>query len=751
MPPALLQVLREASKDSLHDVPTFSALEQFSPPGLGNGHRQQESTSASAISTPWWSSLFGWSNEPKTKAEIVAKPARQEMVESSTSSGERPLGFMVSEIYAPPKHLTRDDSLGQRARQENHLQLRFSGVVEQEPVAMQRSAQHPLRCAPEGAMAYECRCEDSPEPEEDGNRKRAWAVAERYLGQLQRVADYRRKWRHHHDVLMKRKNCRAATRESAPATHTPNTSTTSSKSRRVTVERNSQAHGKVHGVTVSTSTTEKAAESSHRHRPPVIETDAWSSSSSFYLPKDSVSGSELAGNHDAMTSLSQELVADMFGGPAEKSGDVPELDQDCLGSRLAKAIHDGKWAGGRQARSKEPMHRLRVTIQSAHGLKAADFGGTSDPYCICDVPGKKSARLKTPVIKKTLNPVWNFVCELNLSSTDSLQFSVWDQDLASEELLGSAYLDSVQFIQTGFEGRLALSDVRQKMHSTLSVKIEPLGQFELLEPPVVPMKMPLSPARLAKRYSVPVHEVFERKEEFETLDKEKAGALSRDQFLEALKQRLNVNHVEDITDRHLEDIIRSTDADGSGSIDFEEYLAWTQAVAFSEEVNALTPAEKTIRDLARFHGQDNKDVDYIWCQFHQFIQPNMLTKNKGGALTEDEWNIPEVAEGGTVTKEKFDSLLQSLLGAIHTGDIPQARLDRFWKEAAGNDRAIGFNQFLAWYLKYFTPSNNAHASTSSLVYESLGSQRVSSFATTQRMAARADALHAKTYTRNVGL
>lgn len=37
-------------------------------------------------------------------------------------------------------------------------------------------------------------------------------------------------------------------------------------------------------------------------------------------------------------------------------------------------------------------------------MAARDVGGSSDPYCVISVDNKT---VKTKVIKKTLNPVWN--------------------------------------------------------------------------------------------------------------------------------------------------------------------------------------------------------------------------------------------------------------------------------------------------------------------------------------------------------
>ena len=53
--------------------------------------------------------------------------------------------------------------------------------------------------------------------------------------------------------------------------------------------------------------------------------------------------------------------------------------------------------------------RFKVTLSGFKGreLTAMDRGGTSDPYVVMDFDGFK--KVKTDVIKKTLNPDWEEV------------------------------------------------------------------------------------------------------------------------------------------------------------------------------------------------------------------------------------------------------------------------------------------------------------------------------------------------------
>ena len=67
--------------------------------------------------------------------------------------------------------------------------------------------------------------------------------------------------------------------------------------------------------------------------------------------------------------------------------------------------------------------RLKVIIQSATGLRAADVGGSSDPFCECQLMGKPDTLIKTKHISRTLAPQWNEEHEFPVyESGDSIEF-----------------------------------------------------------------------------------------------------------------------------------------------------------------------------------------------------------------------------------------------------------------------------------------------------------------------------------------
>jgi len=115
---------------------------------------------------------------------------------------------------------------------------------------------------------------------------------------------------------------------------------------------------------------------------------------------------------------------------------------------------------------------VRVVVRNALGLRNEAWMGKSDPYCICEIPGKPAASFQTKVVKNNMNPVWNHADEVyGYSPGDSLAFSVWDRDAAKrDDLLGRGTLTSDQVL-AGFEGVVTLTDVGHSRKASLYVKV----------------------------------------------------------------------------------------------------------------------------------------------------------------------------------------------------------------------------------------------------------------------------------------
>eukprot|EP00930_Biecheleria_cincta_P029450 TRINITY_DN20498_c0_g1_i1.p1 TRINITY_DN20498_c0_g1~~TRINITY_DN20498_c0_g1_i1.p1 ORF type:complete len:1320 (+),score=255.60 TRINITY_DN20498_c0_g1_i1:391-4350(+) len=121
--------------------------------------------------------------------------------------------------------------------------------------------------------------------------------------------------------------------------------------------------------------------------------------------------------------------------------------------------------------------KVRVTMIKAAGLRNADMGGKSDPYCTCEIAGRtRYQRLQTKVIHDTLDPNWNEWRVIHdYYPGEALRFAVYDSDpgksQASDDLLGQVTLSSVQFWPSGFEGELQLLDGGRNFTPTLKVKV----------------------------------------------------------------------------------------------------------------------------------------------------------------------------------------------------------------------------------------------------------------------------------------
>lgn len=121
--------------------------------------------------------------------------------------------------------------------------------------------------------------------------------------------------------------------------------------------------------------------------------------------------------------------------------------------------------------------RIRVTIISASNLPQADLLGKSDPYVVCEVPGKPQSKYETAVIQQDLNPVWNESYEVtDFAQGDSLEFTVWDKDpIKSDDFLGTVSLSSDFFYPNGLEDltlTLLDSSGREDGDASLRLRIE---------------------------------------------------------------------------------------------------------------------------------------------------------------------------------------------------------------------------------------------------------------------------------------
>ena len=110
----------------------------------------------------------------------------------------------------------------------------------------------------------------------------------------------------------------------------------------------------------------------------------------------------------------------------------------------------------------DDVGQLKVTLVSASGLRAADFGGTSDPFAVVTLDDVK---FTSETIKKTLNPEWNEEFLFQVADIGSLlHVTVFDRDRFHEaEHLGSVAVQLVQIPDLIRQHRLELEKAEKEL------------------------------------------------------------------------------------------------------------------------------------------------------------------------------------------------------------------------------------------------------------------------------------------------
>ncbi|XP_057306003.1 uncharacterized protein LOC130644420 isoform X3 [Hydractinia symbiolongicarpus] len=119
---------------------------------------------------------------------------------------------------------------------------------------------------------------------------------------------------------------------------------------------------------------------------------------------------------------------------------------------IKKTAIDHEDSSGKKKKKKKKeksssLAKIHLHIKEARDLPSSDKDGLSDPFCKCYLLPLKSnkTKRKSPVIKSTLNPVWDFKTEYETDYEDladsGIEFTVWDWDRgSSNDFLGCARL-----------------------------------------------------------------------------------------------------------------------------------------------------------------------------------------------------------------------------------------------------------------------------------------------------------------------
>lgn len=246
----------------------------------------------------------------------------------------------------------------------------------------------------------------------------------------------------------------------------------------------------------------------------------------------------------------------------------------------------------------------------------------------------------------------------------------------------------------------AVGEQRVPSKSQLSIAA-PAGNRPA-SPSLVPLRMvkrwtDTDVVRLAKKYRLELSEVREQLEEFQALDADGCGTLTRQQFLGLLRRRLALEEGQELPEAAIAEAQRVANTDQE-HVDFEDFVAWSWTVTFSPNLKLWSEEDKKLRELAQSHNVDMHSLERIWADYQKFDTDN----------------------SGDICKLEFQRLLRVLMNSKDDFDMPKQRLESFWADADLNkDGVLNFEEFLVWYMKYFAVGEDL----TTAVYRRLGSDR----------------------------
>eukprot|EP01130_Rhizamoeba_saxonica_P000621 TRINITY_DN1057_c0_g1_i6.p1 TRINITY_DN1057_c0_g1~~TRINITY_DN1057_c0_g1_i6.p1 ORF type:complete len:509 (-),score=101.51 TRINITY_DN1057_c0_g1_i6:530-2056(-) len=122
--------------------------------------------------------------------------------------------------------------------------------------------------------------------------------------------------------------------------------------------------------------------------------------------------------------------------------DSPTFKNDIL-TLSSNSKRNRKGRRTRELSKKRKLETLVVHIMQARNLVSADLGATSDPYVTAHIGGRSKSKVTTKVKKKTLNPVWDEIFQINvLPNDETIVFYVKDKDFGlKSDPLGNLEID----------------------------------------------------------------------------------------------------------------------------------------------------------------------------------------------------------------------------------------------------------------------------------------------------------------------
>lgn len=194
--------------------------------------------------------------------------------------------------------------------------------------------------------------------------------------------------------------------------------------------------------------------------------------------------------------------------------------------------------------------------------------------------------------------------------------------------------------------------------------------------------------RISRVSRMEIFEVKDLYEEFKAADEDGQGMLTCEQLEEAMRRHLQMDEDAELPPSMGAEVARYTaQTDVEHLVSLEQFCVWASSVAFTRQAQLLRNDEKSVRDYAKQHRMDIREVERALTVFRTY----------------------DVDGSNSIEKEEFDKMICSLLRAKSADDIPKERLKRFWSDIdRDGDGQVNFEEFFLWYLRYF-PSGSGGA------------------------------------------
>lgn len=196
--------------------------------------------------------------------------------------------------------------------------------------------------------------------------------------------------------------------------------------------------------------------------------------------------------------------------------------------------------------------------------------------------------------------------------------------------------------------------------------------------------------QIAQDLQMSVDDVLLVKSVFDSFDDNQSGTLDIDEFEMAVDKLLQLQLREQMVAKER---VKSMcewywwdgDKDGSGTIDFREFLRWYSSNGFNEDL-LLTEQQRALRKIAKQH---NVSADYV-----------ETIKRCFDSIDQDKSNEVDINE--------FKQILYKALKVPLNFELPASRVAYFWSEidTDGSGQA-GFEEFFSWWVKYFDASGGS--------------------------------------------